>query len=126
MPDESQIPIASQAGSKRFARRLSLFYGASFGLIGTHLPFFPVWLKAVGIDASWIGIITAVPAVTRFTILPFVTTLAEKHQTLRGAHDGHGLSDRARICHRRHPARAARGIPGLRRHRLRMDADGAA
>ena len=44
-----------------------------------------MWLKAVGIDASWIGIITAVPAVTRFTILPFVTDLAERHQMLRGA-----------------------------------------
>jgi MFS transporter, PPP family, 3-phenylpropionic acid transporter len=85
MPDESKIPIASQTAPKRFAGRLSLFYGSSFGLIGTHLPFFPVWLKAVGIDASWIGIITAVPAVTRFTILPFVTNLAEKHQMLRGA-----------------------------------------
>jgi PPP family 3-phenylpropionic acid transporter len=65
--------------------RLALFYGTLFGLIGTYLPFFPVWLKAVGIDASWIGIITAVPAVARFTILPFVTGLAERRQWLRGA-----------------------------------------
>jgi MFS transporter, PPP family, 3-phenylpropionic acid transporter len=85
MPYESQIPIASQAAPKRFATRLALFYGAMFGMMGTHLPFFPVWLKAVGIDASWIGIITAVPSVTRFTILPFVTSLAERRQSLRGA-----------------------------------------
>ncbi len=85
MPSESQIPIASQATSKRFAARLALFYGTLFGLIGTHLPFFPVWLKAVGIDASWIGIITAVPSVTRFTILPVVTGLAERRQALRAA-----------------------------------------
>ncbi len=65
--------------------RLALFYGTVFGLVGTYLPFFPVWLKAVGIDASWIGIITAVPAVARFTILPFVTGLAERRQSLRGA-----------------------------------------
>src|SRR6202040_1216912 len=45
----------------------------------------PVWLKAVGIDASWIGIITAVPAVTRFTVLPFVTGLAEARHAVRGA-----------------------------------------
>jgi len=70
---------------RRFALRLALFYGTLFGLMGTHLPFFPVWLKAVGIDAWWIGIIIAVPSVTRFTILPFVTALAEKHQSLRGA-----------------------------------------
>ncbi|HEY5020583.1 MAG TPA: MFS transporter [Steroidobacteraceae bacterium] len=65
--------------------RLALFYGAAFGMIGTHLPFFPLWLKAVGIETSWIGIITAVPAVTRFSILPLVTGLAEKRQSLRAA-----------------------------------------
>ena len=85
MPSESQIPIASQAASKRFAGRLALFYGATFGTMGTHLPFFTVWLKAVGIDPSWIGIISAVPATTRFTVLPFVTGAAEKRYSLRGA-----------------------------------------
>jgi PPP family 3-phenylpropionic acid transporter len=85
MPPESQIPIASEAAPNRFAARLALFYGTLFGLLGTHLPFFPMWLKAVGIDASWIGIITAVPSVTRFTILPFVTGLAERRGSLRGA-----------------------------------------
>jgi PPP family 3-phenylpropionic acid transporter len=85
MPPESQIPIASADMPKRFATRLALFYGTLFGLMGTHLPFFPVWLKAVGIDPSWIGVITAVPSVTRFTILPLVTGLAEKRQSLRGA-----------------------------------------
>ncbi|HEY3891553.1 MAG TPA: MFS transporter [Bradyrhizobium sp.] len=83
MPPESQIPIPSQAAPERFAIRLALFYAAVFGLGGTYLPFFPVWLKAVGIDASWIGIITAVPAVTRFTVLPLVTGLAESRQRLR-------------------------------------------
>jgi MFS transporter, PPP family, 3-phenylpropionic acid transporter len=85
MPPESQIPIASPDMPKRFATRLALFYGTLFGLVGTQLPFFPVWLKAVGIDAAWIGIITAVPSVTRFTTLPFVTSMAERHQSVRGA-----------------------------------------
>jgi len=85
MPSESQIPIAYADAPRRFASRLALFYGAVFTLIGSHLPFFPMWLGAVGIDASWIGIIAAVPAVTRFTVLPFVTGLAERRGTLRGA-----------------------------------------
>ena len=85
MPPESQIPSVSHGISKQFAVRLALFYGAAFGLIGTHLPFFPVWLKAIGIEASWIGIITAVPAVTRFSILPIVTGLAERRHSLRAA-----------------------------------------
>lgn len=85
MPHESTIPIASQAVSRRFAGRLALFYGTMFGMVGTHLPFFAVWLKSVGTDAFWIGIITAVPPVTRFTVLPFVTGLAERRHALRGA-----------------------------------------
>jgi PPP family 3-phenylpropionic acid transporter len=85
MPSEPQIPIVSAPAARRFASRLALFYGAVFALIGSHLPFFPVWLRAVGIDASWIGIITAVPAVTRFTVLPLVTGLAEGHGALRSA-----------------------------------------
>ena len=49
------------------------------------MPFFSVWLKNIGIDAQWIGIITAMPSLSRFTVLPFVTSLAEKHNVLRGA-----------------------------------------
>jgi MFS transporter, PPP family, 3-phenylpropionic acid transporter len=85
MASESEIPITSHAASRRFAARLGLFYGTQFGLSGTHLPFFPVWLRAIGLDASWIGIISAVPAVTRFTVLPFITGLAERRHALRGA-----------------------------------------
>jgi MFS transporter, PPP family, 3-phenylpropionic acid transporter len=85
MPSESEIPIATQETSRRFATRVALFYATLFGLGGTQLPFFPVWLKAIGIDASWIGIITAVPSVTRFTSLPLVTGLAERRYSLRAA-----------------------------------------
>src|SRR5215469_13484577 len=84
MPQDGKIPIASQVPPKRFAAWLALVYGTGFGLVGTHLPFFPVWLRAVGVDAAWIGVITAVPSVTRFTTLPFVTSFAERHQALRG------------------------------------------
>jgi PPP family 3-phenylpropionic acid transporter len=64
---------------------VALFYATLFGMTGSHLPFFTVWLKAVGIDAFWIGLITAVPPVTRFTALPLVTGFAERRQALRGA-----------------------------------------
>src|SRR5262249_42937228 len=84
MKSESEIPIAAAQG-RRFAVRLALFYSVSFAVLGTHLPFFTVWLKAVGIEPAWIGIISAVPAVTRFTTLPFVTGLAERRQAVRVA-----------------------------------------
>ena len=76
--------MASYSLSRRFASRLALVYATCFGLIGTQLPFFPVWLKAIGVDAAWIGIITAAPSLTRFTVLPFVTHFAERRQALRG------------------------------------------
>ncbi|MCC8966057.1 MFS transporter [Bradyrhizobium sp. Pear76] len=85
MSSESQIPIAAKVASRRFARSLAAFYATLFGVTGVHLPFFTVWLKAIGIDATWIGIITAVPPVTRFTVLPLVTAAAERRQMLRGA-----------------------------------------
>ncbi|MGC2780511.1 MAG: MFS transporter [Bradyrhizobium sp.] len=83
MPLSRQISTTSPVLSRRFADRLGLFYGAVFALSGTHLPFFPVWLRAIGLDASWIGVITAVPAVTRFTVLPVITALAERRQALQ-------------------------------------------
>lgn len=78
-------PIAEPVVARRFARWLSLVYGAVFGLGGISLPFFPVWLKAVGIDVGWIGVITALPSLTRFTVLPFATALAERRGLLRQA-----------------------------------------
>jgi PPP family 3-phenylpropionic acid transporter len=76
--------MASQAASRRFATWLALVYASGFGLLGTHAPFFPVWLRAIGIDPAWIGIIVAVPSVTRFTTLPFVTGFTERHHAIRG------------------------------------------
>jgi PPP family 3-phenylpropionic acid transporter len=85
MSSQAQIPSAAHADSRRFAVGLAAFYASLFGLVGTHLPFFPVWLKAVGIEAAWIGIITALPAISRFTVLPFVTSLAERRNAVRQA-----------------------------------------
>lgn len=79
------IPAAAQSSGRRFAVRVGLFYASTLGIIGVSLPFFPVWLKAIGIDAFWIGVINAVPALTRFTVLPFITAFAERRQALRSA-----------------------------------------
>ena len=82
MPPESQIPTPASV-KRQFAVRLALFYSAVFAVTGTHLPFFPVWLKAVGVDAAWIGIINALPGITRFTTLPYATAFAEKRHAIR-------------------------------------------
>ena len=82
MAPESQIPITGFE-KRRFAVRLALFYSAVFAVSGTHLPFFPLWLKSIGIDAGWIGLINALPSITRFTTLPQITALAEKRHAIR-------------------------------------------
>jgi PPP family 3-phenylpropionic acid transporter len=85
MTTESQFPRDAQSSGRRFAVGTGLFYATTLGIIGVYLPFFPVWLKAIGVEAAWIGVITALPSLSRFTILPFITALAERLQMLRGA-----------------------------------------
>jgi PPP family 3-phenylpropionic acid transporter len=85
MTIESHVVVARQSAARRFSLSVGLFYGTTLGLVGTYLPFFPVWLTAVGVDASWIGIITAVPSFARFTTLPALTAFAERHRVIRGA-----------------------------------------
>ncbi|TXN39692.1 MFS transporter [Methylobacterium sp. WL30] len=45
--------------------RLSLLYAVVFVEIGIAMPFMPVWLAALGLDASVIGLLLALPIATR-------------------------------------------------------------
>jgi PPP family 3-phenylpropionic acid transporter len=73
-------PIA--IARRRFAVRLSVFYAATFAILGAYTPFFPLWLKAKGLDATWIGIVIAMPTIARLTAVPAVTRLAERRQAI--------------------------------------------
>lgn len=84
MSPGTKIPIRTKA-PKRFAVGLAVFYATVFSVTGTYLPFFTVWLKAIGIEAFWISVIVAAPSITRFTILPFITAQAEQRHALRAA-----------------------------------------
>jgi len=68
-----------------FATRLALLYVAIFVLSGVHLPFFPVWLKAKGLDAATIGLVLAVPMVVRMLAIPLAAREADRHDALREA-----------------------------------------
>ena len=50
--------------------RLSALYGACFAGIGVYMPFFPMWLESRGLDASAIGVILALPILTRVECTP--------------------------------------------------------
>jgi len=66
-----------------FATRLAAFYAALFVLTGVHLPFFPVWLKAKGLDPALIGVLLALPMVARVVAVPLATRVADRRDALR-------------------------------------------
>lgn len=75
------IPIAG----RRFAIGLAVFYAAIFALSGAYMPFFPVWLQAVGLEPAAIGLVAAVPTAARLLAVPIVTAWAGRYDALRGA-----------------------------------------
>ena len=80
----SPDPKAS-AREASFATRLAWLYAATFIMGGIQLPFFPVWLKAKGLDPDMIGLVLAAPIVARVVALPFITHSADRHDAVRAA-----------------------------------------
>ena len=65
--------------------RLAALYVALFVLAGIQMPFFPVWLKAKGVDAGMIGIVMAVPMIVRAFAIPFVARAVDRRDAVRAA-----------------------------------------
>ncbi|MDQ8728458.1 MFS transporter [Bradyrhizobium sp. LHD-71] len=62
-----------------------MFYAAIFALSGAYMPFFPLWLQAVGLEPALIGVVVAVPTAARLLAVPIITAWAGRHDLLRGA-----------------------------------------
>src|SRR5665213_3627207 len=67
-----------------FAPRLAGLYAALFVTGGIQLPFFPVWLKAKGLDPGMIGVVLAAPMIVRMIAIPFAARVADARDALRG------------------------------------------
>jgi len=72
-----------QFSTDHFALKLGLFYAAYFLFGGIHLPFFPLWLEARGLDPKTIGIVIAVPMIVRIFITPVIAHQADRHRALK-------------------------------------------
>jgi PPP family 3-phenylpropionic acid transporter len=81
MQDVPAIPT----GGRRFAAGLAVFYAAIFALSGAYMPFFPLWLREVGLEPVLIGLVMAAPTAARLLAVPIVTAWAGRHDALRGA-----------------------------------------
>ena len=68
-----------------FAPRLAALYAGIFIMSGIQLPFFPVWLKAKGLDPQMIGLVLAAPIVARLIAVPLVARAADRRDALRAA-----------------------------------------
>ncbi len=60
-----------------FAARLGIFYGAVFLFIGMFMPYFPLWLKAVGLSDTQVALVLAAPFVIRVVMTPLISALAD-------------------------------------------------
>ena len=67
-----------------FSARVAALYAALFIVIGVQLPFFPLWLKAKGLDPGLIGVVLAVPMVVRILAIPVAARVADRREALRG------------------------------------------
>lgn len=67
-----------------FAWRLGLAYAAFFLIVGWHLPLFPVWLTARGLDPAAIGFVLAAMQAVRVIGTPLGTRIADRYGSLRG------------------------------------------
>src|SRR5476651_1485690 len=88
------IPIlADNQGRKRpmtqshpvddFSLRLAVFYGCLFIIMGIQLPFFPLWLKARGLDPQAIGFVLATPIVVRIFAVPVINRVIDRSGNIR-------------------------------------------
>jgi PPP family 3-phenylpropionic acid transporter len=63
---------------RHFELRMSLIFFTLFVPLGTHLPYFPLWLQAKGFDAAQIAVILAAPMFLRVVTTPLLTALADR------------------------------------------------
>ncbi len=72
----------SQSDAERerrsFGARVSLLFAALSVIIGTNLPFLPVWLDWAGLSSSQIAVITATPLIVRLGVTPAIAFAADR------------------------------------------------
>ena len=75
-----RFPVHGEIG---FVPRLAALYAAYFVGAGIQMPFFPLWLKAKGLDPRMIGVVLAAPFVARLIAVPLATRQADGREAVR-------------------------------------------
>jgi PPP family 3-phenylpropionic acid transporter len=67
-----------------FSLRLAIFYACLFAIPGIQMPFFPLWLKARGLNAEAIGYVLAISIAVRILAVPVFSRAVDRAGNLRG------------------------------------------
>jgi MFS transporter, PPP family, 3-phenylpropionic acid transporter len=73
--------MSETAGARErrsLAVRVSLLFAALSVIIGTQLPYLPVWLDWAGLGASEIAVITGMPLIVRVAVTPTIAFAADR------------------------------------------------
>jgi PPP family 3-phenylpropionic acid transporter len=63
---------------RNFAARVSVLFAAISVLVGTNLPYLPIWLDWAGLTTREIAVITAVPLLVRVAVTPVIGFAADR------------------------------------------------
>ena len=63
---------------RHFELRLALIFAALYVPIGVNVPYFPLWLEALGFSAERISVILAVPMFLRVITTPLISAYADR------------------------------------------------
>jgi PPP family 3-phenylpropionic acid transporter len=69
---------AREREARSLAARVSLLFAALSVIIGTQLPYLPVWLDWAGLRASEIAVITGTPLIVRVAVTPIIAFAADR------------------------------------------------
>jgi PPP family 3-phenylpropionic acid transporter len=69
---------AGERERRSLAARVSLLFAALSVIIGTQLPYLPVWLDWAGLGASEIAVITGTPLIVRVAVTPAIAFAADR------------------------------------------------
>ncbi len=72
------MPDRTAPDNTRTAIRLAFFYAAVFAMIGVHIPFWPVWLAAKGLEPTDIGVIISASVGTKVVFNPLIAHAADR------------------------------------------------
>src|SRR4029450_1520022 len=74
----SMSETAGEREARSLAARVSLLFAALSVIIGTQLPYLPVWLDWAGLRASEIAVITGTPLIVRVAVTPIIAFAADR------------------------------------------------